>query len=354
MTTYDSIVIGDMLDEDEYRALSDADLAALNVFDNIMGAESHPEDPPTPLHITEADARNHPDFIAIREFWARDPDASIAAQGFAWWRKTEENRHVAWIGLRVRPDRRRRGLAKALLAHVLERLEDGRTTAMAGTNDRVPAGEAFARRVGAEPGSAIHTNRLLLAEVDRELVRRWVDHGPQRAEGYSLVAVDGRYPDELLDQVANVFDVMNTAPRDDLALDDIHITPEQIRQWETSSEAAGTQRWSIFARHDATGELVGLSEIYYNPASPDTIYQGDTGVDPGHRGHAIGKWMKAKMIERILAERPDVVDIRTGNADSNDAMLGINNALGFRPYIAQMNWQIPVERLRAYLDGSSS
>lgn len=354
MTTFDPVVIGDVFTEDDYRAMSDSDLVALNVFENVMDAESHPEDPPTPLHVTEADARNHPDFIAVRELWARDQDGSIAAQGYAWWRKTEENRHVAWIGLRVRPERRRRGLARTLLARVLGSLEDGRTTVMGGTSDRVPAGEVFARRVGAEPGSAIHTNRLLLADVDREVVRTWVDHGPQRAEGYSLVAVDGSYPDEMLEQVANVYDVMNTAPRDDLDLEDVHITPEQIREWEKSSEAAGTQRWSIFARHDASGDLIGLSEIYWNPAQPETVYQGDTGVDPGHRGHALGKWMKAKMIERILDERPQVIDIRTGNADSNDAMLGINNALGFKPYIAQVNWQVPVERLRAYLDGSSS
>ena len=147
---------------------------------------------------------------------------------------------------------------------------------------------------------------------------------------------------------------MNTAPRDDLDMEDEMHTVEMVRQWEASRDAHGTIRWSVFARHDASGELIGLSEIYWNPAEPETMYQGDTGVDPGHRGHALGKWMKAHMIERILAERPNIVDIRTGNADSNDAMLGINHALGFRPYIAQMNWQVPVERVEAYLAGSST
>ena len=58
------------------------------------------------------------------------------------------------------------------------------------------------------------------------------------------------------------------------------------------------------------------------------------------------------MLERILRERPEAVDVRTGNADSNDAMLGINHALGFKPYIAQANWQVPVEKVKAYLDGA--
>jgi GNAT superfamily N-acetyltransferase len=355
MTTYDPIVIADVaLTESDYRALSDDDIAAVNAFRNAMEGEAYPEDPPVPLRVTEAEARNLPDFVGLREFWARDPDGSIAADGWGWWRKTEENRHVAWMRVEVRPDRRRRGLAKALLERILGSLQDGRTTAIGWTSDRVPAGEAFARRLGADAASAIHTNRLLLADLDHDLIRKWVKHGPERAPGYSLVTVDGRYPDDIVEQVANVYAVMNTAPRDDLELEDETHTVEQIRAWETSRDAAGTIRWSIFARHDASNELIGLTEIYWNPAEPHTMYQGDTGVDPGHRGHALGKWLKAQMLERILAERPEIEEIRTGNADSNDAMLGINHALGFQPYIASMNWQVPVEKLRAYVAGSST
>lgn len=355
MTTHDPIVISDVaLTESDYRVMSDEDIAAVNAFRNAMNAEAYPEDPPEPLDVTEAEARNLPDFVQLREFWARDLDASIAATGWGWWRKTEQNKHVAWIRIEVRPDRRGRGLAKALLERILPTFDEGRTMAMGWTSERVSAGEAFARRLGAQAASAIHTNRLLLADVDRELISKWVKHGSARAPGYSLVAIDGRYPDDLVEQVAKVYGVMNTAPRDGLDIEDEVHTVEQIRQWEQSREAQGTERWSIFARHDASGELIGLTEIYWNPAEPETMYQGDTGVDPGHRGHALGKWMKSLMIERILAERPHIVDIRTGNADSNDAMLGINNALGFRPYIAQMNWQVPVGRLRAYVDGSST
>jgi mycothiol synthase len=59
------------------------------------------------------------------------------------------------------------------------------------------------------------------------------------------------------------------------------------------------------------------------------------------------------MIQRIFDERPDVEDVRTGNADSNDPMLGINRQLGFKPFVSDYIWQVPVERVRAYLDGSS-
>ena len=70
---------------------------------------------------------------------------------------------------------------------------------------------------------------------------------------------------------------------------------------------------------------------------------------PEHRGHALGKWLKATNILRILVEWPEVVDIRTHNADSNDAMLGINNQLGFKPYTVDIHWQISTDDARAYV-----
>jgi hypothetical protein len=41
--------------------------------------------------------------------------------------------------------------------------------------------------------------------------------------------------------------------------------------------------------------------------------------------------------------------VRTGNADSNAAMLKINTDLGFRPYQSDNVWQIEVERVKEYL-----
>ncbi len=346
---------GVVIGEKDYSSFSEDDIVAFNAFVNVMHDEAYPEDPSVPLDITRADVLNIPDFVALREFWGRDPDGTIAAMGNAAWMKTEENRHLATIRIEVRPDRRRRGIAKAILRCALDAVEtDGRTLVTTYTIDRIPAGEQFARSVGADPGSATHTNRLVLGGVDRELLRSWIDDAPLRAAGYSLVSIDGPYPDDFVEEIAGVYGVMNTAPRDDLDVEDQVHTVDQLRQREKAGVAAGTTRWSLFPRCDATGELVGLTVVYWNPAEPKTVYQGDTGVHPDHRGHAIGKWLKAAMIERILVELPGAVEIRTGNADSNDAMLGINRALGFEPYIAQMNWQVPVERVQSYLAGSSS
>jgi GNAT superfamily N-acetyltransferase len=345
--------VGDVvIEEVDLPTLSDEDIAARNAFGNILKAESTPDDPPTPLDVTRARVRNIPAFYAVRSFCVRDPDGSIAAAAETGFMRSEENQHLIQAGIEVRPDRRGRGLAKALLRPVVEAAEaENRTLLMSSTSDRVPGGEAFARRVGAEPKSAMHTNRLVLADVDRDLVDRWISEGPQRAPGYTLFGNDGRYPDDLIEQVVDLHAVMNTAPRDDLDMEDERLTVEQARAWETSLLERGVQRWSLFARQDDGGALVGYTDVFYEPKSPETVHQGDTAVRPDHRGHALGKWLKAAMLKRVLEERPKAEDVRTGNADSNDAMLGINRQLGFEPFQAWTAWQVDVAKVRAYIDG---
>jgi GNAT superfamily N-acetyltransferase len=152
-----------------------------------------------------------------------------------------------------------------------------------------------------------------------------------------------------VDDVVDVLHVMNDQPRDKLQIEDQTITVEQFREQEQLAFATGGEAWWLFARHDETGNLAGLTDVHWDPNQPETVFQGNTGVRPEHRGHAVGKWLKAAMLLRILDERPGVADIRTGNADSNDAMLGINRQLGFKPFIANTTWQVSLDQVRAYL-----
>ncbi len=340
------------IDEVDTLSLSDDDVRHKNAFDNVMRAEELPDDPPRSVEYTAAYSRNVPESVEIREFWARTNDGAIAGMGEVLWEKVEENTHLirAWVG--VRPDCRSCGLGTALLRRIADvAAEQGRTTLVGEASERVPAARAFALRIGAEAALAAHTNRLLLSEVDRELVDRWITHGPARAPGYSLLAIDGPAPDEYLDEVVGMSNVMNTAPRGDLHVEDQTMLPSHQREWERVARARGEEWWALFARHDATGGFVGYTHVSYDPKVPHTVYQYGTAVRPEHRGHAIGKWLKATMLKRIMDERPNVIDVRTGNADSNDAMLGINYGLGFRPFNPSTAWQVKLETVREYLEG---
>jgi mycothiol synthase len=343
--------VGDVVvDEVDLAATSDDDIAKITAFRNAMQAEIHPDDPPWRVEAVAIDIRNWPEFVRHRAFLARDRDGVIVASAVASWLLLEENAHVLNVDLGVLPGHRRKGIGTALLERVVDVADaEGRTTLMGQSIDLAPHGERFAKRVGANLGMSQGMNRLVLADVDRDRIARWIEQGPLRAEGYSLVAVDGRYPDDLVEQIVDLSAVMNTAPREDLDTEDERPTVEQSRQWEENALPLGIERWYLAARHDASGQLVGWTEVGWWPTYPEIVWQWGTGVRPEHRGNALGKWLKAVMLQRILDERPAAIDVRTTNADSNDAMLGINNALGFRKYHTNLWWQTSVEDVKRYL-----
>lgn len=99
------------------------------------------------------------------------------------------------------------------------------------------------------------------------------------------------------------------------------------------------------AVHDATGEIAGFTELELTGEAPPRADQGDTAVVPAHRGSGLGMWLKAAMLVRLRADRPDVARIVAGNASSNVHMLRINERLGFRPLARLVEWQGDVPAL---------
>jgi mycothiol synthase len=161
---------------------------------------------------------------------------------------------------------------------------------------------------------------------------------------------NGPYPAAELPAIAVLVMVMNTEPRGTLQVEDWKVTPEMLCQEDASMVARGTERWVAYARERATGAYAGFSEVYYNPNRPHLVRQGGTGVWPQFRNNGLGRWLKAAMLDRVLRERPQVRFIRTGNADSNAPMLKINHELGFKPLCSESEWQVPLEKVQAYLN----
>lgn len=329
---------------------SDEEIAEQVALSNEAHAEVLPEDPPTPVDRAIAVHRAAPEGHRRWSFRARDGEGRLSATaGTSFNPNHDDNPDVLWVAVNVSAGHRRRGLGSRLLSELVSvARQEGRARLLSTTNERVPAGAAFAREVGAEPKQRFHINHLPLDSVDRPVLEQWVAEGPQRASDYELIGWDGPVPDEHMDDWLDLVPVMNTAPLDDLDLDDFTITEELVREGERLRAAAGAWRWTLIARH-RDGTWAGIHDVMYNPATPKVAWVGMTGVRPEHRGHALGKWLKAAMTLRVLDERPQVTEIRTGNADSNDAMLGINKAMGYRPLIAQTTWELPVDAAEASL-----
>ena len=315
---------------------------------NAIAYERTPEDPPMPIDGFAARFRNRPKTIEIRDFLARSPAGEVVGRGFVIRFEADTNQHLRDAGIEVLPAHRRRGVATRLLRAMAGAAGGGDEVVLGfASNDRIPAGEAFLRHIGAKSKLVMHTNQLQLSDVDRAMVREWASID---SPGYRLEWIDHDVPESLLQNVIVAYDCMNTAPRGDMSMDDWHTTPQQIRDWDRSRNARGGERRLVLAIHEATGETAGYTELSYDPKLPPIIWQQGTATIPAYRGHGIGKWMKAAMLERAMRDWPKAKLVRTGNADSNAPMLAINTKLGFRPAWAQTIWEIGIADLRRYVD----
>src|SRR5690349_4749426 len=328
---------------------TDAELAEAARFFQVMNTERVPEDPPTPIEaiVQRLRATTPAQWRAI--FSARDASGALVGSAFVGWNKNEpENAHARWTEVNVLPSHRRRGIGRALMREIVEAVADQRDDIVffGQTSDRVPAGEKFAQAIAATAGLPMKQNQLAISEVDRAKVAEWARIDPA---GYRRVSADNSIPATSVQPYLDAVNAMNDMPKGDLRFADQRFTEEQLRDRESWLKQAGMQWWVVVAIDEKTGEGAGFTEIQFDPRSPHLIWQGGTGVVRAHRGHKLGLWLKAVMLERILRDRPEAKFIRTGNANTNEHMLAINTQLGFRQAWSNTLWQLPLAEARTSL-----
>ncbi len=196
-----------------------------NIFFNQMRAEQLPNDPPMPLEEQTQSFRNIPDFVEVHAWgvWNAGESGLIAAGTLALLRM-EENKHVGEMSIEVLPPYRRQGIAHRLLALIAETARrENRRLLIGDTSERIPAGEVFMQRLGAQRGLENHTNQLDLAELNCALVNDWLARAQERGADFELGFWDGVYPEEDIYAIAELYRVMNSAPRGTLDVADFQI-----------------------------------------------------------------------------------------------------------------------------------
>ncbi|MBZ5738884.1 GNAT family N-acetyltransferase [Nocardioides mangrovi] len=265
----------------------------------------------------------------LRWGWDGDPDEAflvtvdgtdVAAARYET--SSYDNEHLAWFEIEVDPAQRRRGHGSAVLDRLVERaVDEGRTTlGLAGWDAAAAAG--FAAAHGFEPK---------LVEVHR---RQYVEGPPDLAvpapPAYELVRWPTPTPAEDLPALAELTAAINDAPTDDLDIEDEVFPPERIAAYERSWAERGHRMYRVVARHRATGALAGQSVVCVDGERPHLAEQHDTSVAHAHRGHRLGVLLKLEVLRWLAEAEPQVREIDTWNAESNDHMVGVNEELGYR------------------------
>ncbi|MGB9280898.1 MAG: GNAT family N-acetyltransferase [Pseudonocardiaceae bacterium] len=306
-----------------------------------------PGDPP-PCWVNERGRLRYPSPGVDKAGWlARDAGSVVGACALRL--PMLDNLHNAEGEILVAPQHRRRGIGRALLAHLrTEAQRQGRIRLVSSEVDHPldpaapdPAGR-FAMACAALPALVGTRRRLAIDSVDPAVLARLDAQAWAKADGYSLVQWVGSTPQRWLDDVAYLTGRMSTdVPLDDLQWDAEVYDAARIQAEDVSSLARGLHLVTTAAAH-GTGQLVALTQIVGFATSTWFASQENTIVAPEHRGRRLGTLIKVANLRHARAQRPDLRVIDTCNADSNPHMVAINEAMGFRPHSRLVEWQLDV------------
>ena len=282
-----------------------------------------------------------------------------------------DNVENAVVNVCTRPAFRRRGYGTAMLQHltararvhdrtrligeICEPLPIGDRSATQPPGDRSPTlpigdrsptqppGVLFATRTGARPVTSEVRRLLRIEDLDEAHLSRLKDDATAHATDYSLLQWEGSAPAEFVDDLVVLNSRMTIdAPLEELDWEPERWTPERYREREQRVAASGQVVLCTAARHDASGQIVALTDIGLASAQPDIAYQWATIVLPSHRGHRLGMLVKLANLEFLRTSRPRVQMLNTWNAAINDHMVGINEAIGFRAVERWREWQLEI------------
>lgn len=292
-----------------------------------MAVEAPDAIPPTAESLLGL-ARHGFDDSPFDALWlVRSPDGSLVGHGsieVSQW----DNPQLAMVFCSVSPDARGSGVGTALLAAQAESAHAlGRSSLLTFTvRDGHAAG--FLQANGFVVGQHTAQRRLHPQRVDYEHIAELAAQAAACATDYELVHLDGPAPEEMLPGLTTLFEAINDAPLDDIAMEHDSFPVERVRRYDAAMRKRRQHVYRLMARHRRTGDWAGHTILCVDETRPGYAVQEDTSVVRAHRGHRLGRWLKASMLLWMHDERPELSVIDTWNATSNAHMIAVNEALG--------------------------
>ena len=212
--------------------------------------------------------------------------------------------------------------------------------ALAGT-----AGEAFARAAGATGGQTEIQRAMDTASISAERAAGLLAGTERASAGYSLVSWTAPTPEEYLDQVAAINRALYDAPHDP-SIEEPVWDAARVVATDQRIRRQGVRAYTVAARHDASGELSGLTQVEVGLERPEWAFQALTAVGRAHRGHRLGLRLKLAMLELLARQEPQVTHLLTSNTETNTHMISINEELGY--YVLgkpARSWELPAAQV---------
>ena len=294
---------------------------------NAVLAADLPEDPPwQDVQVREYLAETMPGERRIG--WVAEDDRLPEGEG-------EIYAHVSVLLLGdigvleivVRPDLRRRGLGRELVAMAARRAYlEGFSTIGVEAIGGTPA-IAFFESLGFEREYVETRSVLNLDAVDWRALAEMADG---IAPGYRIEFHPGGPPEHLLEAYAQA-KLEAQDDDDDLDLAPRSSDPQRLRDSLQTLHKRGLKPYIVLAMHEATKVVAGLTEVVVPAQHPERADQYDTIVVREHRGYGVDRAIKARMLFELRGAEPDLREVQTWNAQHHESMLKVNAELGYQP-----------------------
>jgi GNAT superfamily N-acetyltransferase len=205
-----------------------------------------------------------------------------------------------------------------------------------------PDGHSFLRDIGAAEKACWFENHLPINGVDWALSAQWESVALAAVPGGRLECFGPRAPLKLHEAL------WQDVPFDRLERPRRRFEMERVKEWYRQLDRIGGAHELMLLR-DGDDRVIGLTEMEWNPRTPDRAFQMLTGVCRDWRGLGLARGLKAAMLRRVRDRYPDVGLVITHNARSNAPMLAVNKKLGCRFYRQKAAYQIDRDAIGAWL-----
>jgi GNAT superfamily N-acetyltransferase len=291
--------------------------------------------------------------LSVRITALTDPDTSASSYRLAWlaadpdgipvgsaflrlYTRTGQS-HLAELDLNVHPvERRKRTGSRLLDAAIAAARQDGRRCVVTQAGVDSP-GDHFLLARGFRRVLTLTFTRLPLAEADITALTEITD---QPHPGYRLASWEGSVPDSLAETFVASRHAMDDMPMGATDYGSVTWDLDRVRDAAAAVEKRGDLLHTVVAIDESDGSIAGFTELVVPGDGKGDGQHYGTAVLPEHRGHGLGRWMKAASIRQALERHPELSGLLTDTADNNPYMRRINDALGYAPIHTTFEYQL--------------
>ena len=206
------------------------------------------------------------------------------------------------------------------------------------------------KEYGATLALAERSRRLDISSSNVELIQKELVNKLEKLKDYSFVFYKDAFPRDDIQGVCDMMTLVNRlTPIGEMDFEEPERTPEMLLEAEKNDRARGITTIWLYAKEKRSNKYIGYTGMAWNKKSPHFVNQLMTGVVKEHQGKGIAVILKYDLFLRLLKENSQALTIETTNAKINEAMIHINEKLGFKLYREYILCQFSLLKLKSLL-----